>query len=525
MSAVKRFRPYQEDAISAILKCWQTNKSCLAAMATGSGKTLVAAGVSGRLDGKKILFLANRNELCQQPLATFTGQLGFAPGLEKAESLAPLTSRVVVGSVQTLSRSKRLQRFGPDHFDYLIADEAHMALAPSWKRIFDHFSTAKLLGITATPFRSDNKPLRDVFQAEAFRMDLFSLIDEGWLVNCDHVHKLQSAISLAQVRIKQTAEGKDYDVNDASDAILPYLSEIARELKANYSHRHILAFLPLVATSQKFVRACREVGLNAIHVDGDDPERDIKLQSFRDGRITLLANASLLTTGVDIPICDATLNLRPTRSKTLYQQIIGRSTRTSPGVIDGLETAQDRLRAIAASSKPDALILDPMWLSDDHDLVTPSFLIAADQEQAIEMQRRAGREYSLRALQSQIQAEREEAIRRRLESVARFREGRVNWAYFGAATGDHALVNYQPIFKWEEKPPTNFSRLLLGKAGIDPDSVASEGLAREVMRAIGQRRYQGMPEIRELSVLAESQGVSDKLWKITRHELMWRRRL
>jgi superfamily II DNA or RNA helicase len=511
---MKSFRPYQTDASIAILSTWAKHRSCITVVATGGGKTLIAAGTAAKIKDKgRVLFLANRNELCSQPLDVFAEQCGIKPALEKATDYAPLDAQVVVGSVQTMSRSKRLERWPKDHFSYIFADEAHGAVADSWKRIFDHFDRAKLCGITATPFRSDSKDLTDIFEVEAYRKDLFSLVDEGYLVDPDHVDKLSSAISLAQVRVKQTTEGKDYDLQDSADAIEPYFDAIAQELKEKHASKHILAFLPLVASSQKFVRACQAAGINAIHVDGEDPLREQKLEAFKKGQITLLSNSNLLHTGVDMPVCDCTLNLRPTKSKTLYCQIVGRSTRTVPGLIDSLSEAPARLQAIAGSQKPKAYILDPLWLSADHDLCTPSFLIAPDEGFANEMHKAAGTSYSLRAVARRIQAEREAAIRRRLEGVARFREGRLPAKYFAAAIQAHALVNYEPVYAWETQPSTNFSKLLLGKAGIDAESVCSEGEAREVLRAIYKRRNRKLAEIPALALAAE-RGIED-LWSLT----------
>jgi superfamily II DNA or RNA helicase len=511
---MKTFRPYQAEASSAIVSTWNKHRSCMTVVATGGGKTLIAAGTAAKLKDKgRILFLANRNELCSQPLAVFAEQCGIDPALEKADSFASLDSQVVIGSVQTLTRKKRLERFPKDHFGYIFADEAHGAVAESWKRIFNHFDSAKLCGITATPFRSDSKNLTDIFETEAYRKDLFSLVDEGYLVDPDHVDKLSSAISLAQVRVKQSPEGKDYDLQDSAEAIEPYFDAIAQELREKHASRHILAFLPLIASSQKFVRACQTAGINAIHVDGEDPLREEKLQAFKRGQITLLSNSNLLHTGIDLPICDCTLNLRPTKSKVLYCQIVGRSTRTVPGLIDSLSEASLRLQAIAGSQKPRAYILDPLWLAADHDLCTPSYLIAPDEKFAGEMNKVAGKSYSLRAVARQIQAEKEAAIRRRLESVARFREGRVSAKYFAASIIDHALVNYDPVYAWETQPPTNFSKLLLQKAGIDPESVQGEGEARQVLQAIGKRRYRKLAEIPALAAAAE-RGIED-LWSLT----------
>ena len=513
---MRAFRPYQADASAAILKSWTQYKSGICVVATGGGKTLIAAGTAAKLTPHgRVLFLANRNELCQQPLEVFREQTGIVPALEKAEFKAPLSAQVVIGSVQTLSRKARLERFPSDHFSYIFADECHMSVAASWKRIFDHFHGAKLCGITATPFRSDNKDLKEIFETESYRKPLFSLVDDGYLVDPDHVDKLSTAISLANVRVKQTTEGKEYDLNDAADAIAPYFDAIARELAEKHASRHILAFLPLVASSQKFVRSCQAAGINAVHVDGEDPLRNEKLQMFKTGQIQLLSNSNLLHTGVDMPICDATLNLRPTRSKVLYQQIVGRSTRTVPGLIDGIQTVEGRLQAIASSAKPRAYIIDPLWLSSDHDLVTPSFLIAQTQEIAEEMNQRAGKSYSLRGLNAQVQFEREEKIRRRLEATARFRDRRVPADYFAACIHKQELTEYQAVFAWEAAPPKPFSCLLLAKAGIDPESVRSEGQAREVLRQVGIRRYKRLAEIPALAAAAEAGMESETLWGLT----------
>lgn len=325
---------------------------------------------------------------------------------------------------------------------------------------------------------------------------------------------------MANVRIRRTPEGKDFDVNDSANAIEPYFQAIAKELKARFANQHILCFLPLVASSQKFVEICVAEGINAVHVDGEDPERNQKLEAFREGRITLLSNANLLHTGVDLPCCDATLNLRPTKSKVLYTQVVGRSTRTHPGVIDKCTDAASRLAAIAASPKPRSIIIDPLWLSSEHDLVAPSFLIAPDEEMAEEMAKSINgtKSYSLRALRSQIQEEREAAIRRRLEAAARFRAGMVQAQYFAAAIRDHALVNYQPVYAWENARTSKFSKVLLTNAGIDPDTVETEGQARQIMQAVGRRRYLKRAEIRDLAGLD-----GDDLWTLSAAQARARR--
>jgi superfamily II DNA or RNA helicase len=516
-----QLRPYQEDAVNGILKSWKEFPSSMTVVATGGGKTVIAAAVASRvLKEGRVLYIANRNELCVQPMSAFRSMVGFVPALEKAESRAPLDAQVVIASVQTLSRKARLERFPADHFRYIFCDEAHTAAAASWERVLGHFSQAKVTGITATPFRSDNKDLAKIFVTEAYRKDLFSLVDDGYLVSPDNVDRLSTPISLEQVRVKRNAAGEmDYDLQDAADAIEPWFEAIALELAQKHSKRRILAFLPLVASSQKFVSACVKAGLRAVHIDGEDPEREQKLERFRTGEIQLLSNSNLLHTGIDIPPIDATLNLRPTKSKVLYQQIVGRSTRTLPGVIDGIETLQGRLAAIAASAKPKAYIIDPLWLTAEHDLVTPAFLIAQTQEEAQDMNKGAGRSYSLRTLHSQVQRDREEKIRRRLEAVSHFRHGCVSAVFYAASCGDHWLVNYAPVYPWELGPVKNMDRNILIQAGIDPASVTCQGHARAVIKSIYRRRGKGLAEIRNLASVAESTGISLELWDITSREL------
>jgi superfamily II DNA or RNA helicase len=501
-----KLRPYQLEACAAILKTWGTNRSHLCVIATGGGKNMVAAGASSYLlkTGARILFLANRNELCTQPIEAFRNQTQIVPSLEKADFKASLAAPIVIGSVQTLSRQTRLERFPSDHFSHIWADEAHGCVAESWKRIFEHFPQAKIAGLTATPFRADNKSLSEIFETESYRADLFNLVDSGWLVDPDHVDRLSTAISLANVKVKRTVSGLDYDPVGAADAISPYFEEIAKEILARHSARRILAFLPLIASSQKFVAACLKVGLHAVHIDGEDPERDQKIAAFRDGKISLLSNSNLLHTGLDFPSCDCTLNLRPTRSKVLYAQIVGRSTRTLPGVLDGLDDPEARLGAIAASSKPRAYILDPLWMSVDHDLCTPSFLVARDQADAEAIQRRAGKSYSLRAVNQAVVAEREAEVKRRFEAAAQFRRSTVDAAFFASAIHKDELLNYEPVYGWEAAPVKAMDRNILLQAGIDPASVTCQGHARAIEKEIYKRRGQRIVEIPVLAGMARA---------------------
>ena len=154
-------------------------------------------------------------------------------------------------------------------------------------------------------------------------------------------------------------------------------------------------------------------------------------------------------------------------------------------------------------------------------MVSPAFLIAGAQDVAEEMESaiKGKKSYSLREVQRNVQAEREAAIRRKLEAAARFRQGTVSAEYFAACIKDAALENWQPVYAWEKRTrPSNFSRTLLINAGIDPDSVTSEAHARKVMQAVGVRRYKRLAEIRDLAGLD-----GDDLWTLTKQQAQSRR--
>ena len=155
-------RPYQQEAVDAVFREWETRRSTLIVIPTGGGKTIIFSGVIERCvrEGKRVLVLAHRGELLEQAADKLKKSTGLACAVEKAEqSCLGSFFRVVVGSVQTLQREKRLHQFDPDHFDVIIIDEAHHALADGYRIVLDHFTGAQVLGVTATPDRGDMKDL------------------------------------------------------------------------------------------------------------------------------------------------------------------------------------------------------------------------------------------------------------------------------------------------------------------------------------------------------------------------------
>ena len=226
MANIQSLRPYQQAARDSIHAQWEQGRlRTLLVLPTGTGKTIVFASVSADQvrAGDRVLILAHRGELLEQAADKLQRSTGLVSAVEKAESTC-LNSwfRVVVGSVQTLQRSARLERFPRDYFGTIIIDEAHHAITDGYRRILDYFENAKVLGVTATPDRGDMRNLGEVFDSLAYEYKLTDAIKEGYLC------KIMAQTIPLQLDISGVAlSGGDYAVGELGTALDPYLEQIA----------------------------------------------------------------------------------------------------------------------------------------------------------------------------------------------------------------------------------------------------------------------------------------------------------
>ncbi len=308
-------RPYQREAVNRVMESWQEGvQKTLLILPTGTGKTVVFCTIGDRIlrTGGKVLILAHRGELLEQAADKFEKVTGLRPELEKAEATTiDSWCNAVVGSVQSFNE-KRLSKFNPNEFSHIIIDEAHHTMASSYMRILDHFSEAKVLGVTATADRGDKRNLGEVYQTVSYEMTLPTAIKDGWL--CP-IKALTLPINLSI----HNSNGGDYTLNDCASSIEPYLEDIARQMAENAKDRKTVAFLPLIATAQHFRDLCIANGLNAREVNGESSDRAETLQWFHDaGKGSVLVNSMLLTEGWDEPSADCVCVLRPTKIRSLY---------------------------------------------------------------------------------------------------------------------------------------------------------------------------------------------------------------
>lgn len=501
-------RYYQEDAKQATLFALEEYDSAILSTATASGKTVMGSHIIGECLPKRCLWLADSDELCEQPLTVISREIGVIPALHKASKKASLLAKVVVGSSQTLQRQKHLEYYPTDHFQYVLIDEVHRGLKRDQK-ICEHFSRAKRIGLTATPFTSSLRDLSKYFETVAYHMPMLDLIKEGFAPPLK-VLTLPVEIDLANVETKRGFEGKDYDSESLSTTIAPYYEKIAELIAEHAAKRHTIVFLPLIKSSQAFAEICRSHGISAVHIDGKDPERADKIRAFNAGRIMMLTNADLLGTGWDSPICDCIVNLTPTRSMVRYQQRIGRGLRVLPGVVDGMpekERAEERQAAIAASGKPDLLLLDFLFLHDELGVIRPGHLVSNSVEDANAIYEKVKDQKTpedLQRIAKLVQEEREALVVKRLEEVATRTSTRtIEPAAFGYLIGSQSIMQYEPVARWEMEPPSQAQLEKLGKWGIDVSGVTSKGLASKLMSALIHRFRYKLATVNQLRALAK----------------------
>jgi superfamily II DNA or RNA helicase len=461
-------RPYQRDLCNGAWKLFEEEQlsRVLGVLPTGGGKTECFAKMAGYAPLQPALILAHREELIEQAAFKIERSTGIKCGIEKADRHASTEDTIVVASVQTLLNADRLRKFEPDHFKLVVADEAHHALSESWLKVLRYFEPARILGVTATPHRGDKRSLgaffQDVIKPE---VTLFDLIRQGYL----------APIKIRTVPLKITVAHTGSIISDreAASAIEPVLEIVADEVVKYASGRKCLIFLPLIATSEKFRDMLLARGLAAGHVDGVDEERKQKLEDFKNGKITHLCNAMLLTEGYDEPSVDCVICLRPTTSQALYAQMVGRGTRLFPG-------------------KDNLLLLDFLWLHAKHKLVRPAHLVASSDAIADGMTAMAEKgaesyagapegEVDLEELHESAIKERESKLRKELESKARKESRVIDVMEYALDTKDVSLADFEASAKWEEAPASPRQLLLVKTFGIDPKSITCAGHAKAVI--------------------------------------------
>lgn len=482
-------RPYQEEAKESIFEEWDKGVlKTLLVLPTGCGKTVVFAKVAEDCvrRGDRVLILAHRGELLEQAADKIAKVTGLGCATEKAEqSCRGSWFRITVGSVQTLMREKRLGQFQADYFNTIIIDEAHHCISDSYQKILQHFSSAHVLGVTATPDRGDMQNLGQVFDSLAYEYTLPKAIKEGYL---SPIKALTIPLQLDLSGVSM--QSGDFKAGDIATALDPYLYQIADEMEKYCKDRKTVVFLPLVKTSQKFKDILNEKGFRAAEVNGESRDRAEVLEAFDRGDYNVLCNSMLLTEGWDCPSVDCVIVLRPTKVRSLYSQMVGRGTRLCEG-------------------KDHLLLLDFLWHTERHELCHPADLICEKKEVAQKMtenlEQAAGTLMDLEEAEKKasedVIAEREESLAKQLAEMKHRKKKLVDPLQFEMSIQAEDLHGYAPAFGWEMAPPSDSQKKELEKRGILPDEIDNAGKASKILDRLHRRQEEGLTTPKQIRCL------------------------
>lgn len=481
-------RPYQQESIDKIQEEWSKgHKKTLLVLPTGTGKTIVFTKLAEELvkQGKRVLIMAHRGELLEQAADKLFKTTGLRAAVEKAENTSiDSFYRVVVGSVQTLQREKRLNQFDPDFFDVIIVDEAHHILSDGYQRVMNYFKSAKVLGVTATSDRGDMRNLGEYFDSLAYEYSLPAAIKDGYL---SPIKALTIPLTLDLTGVKQ--QSGDFSTKDLGTALDPYLYQIADEMAKQCMDRKTVVFLPLVKTSQKFKDILNSKGFRAAEVNGESDDRKEILQDFDNGKYNVLCNSMLLTEGWDCPTVDTIVILRPTKVRALYSQMVGRGTRLSPG-------------------KKELLILDFLWHTERLELCHPASLITKNANVAKKMTKNienSDEPVDLEDAEQQatedVAEDRENSLAEQLSAMKKRKRKLVDPLQFEMSIQDSDLTDFVPEFGYQMGPPTKKQTAALEKLGIFPDEIQNAGKAELLLTRLNKRRDAGLATPKQIRFL------------------------
>lgn len=351
-------RDYQRDGVDAIKQAWDSGcHSPLVAVATGGGKTTMMAQLlveTVEPDLRRALVIAHTKEIVEQiyhrienqyagRLGEWFGGVKMFPGIGMVMGQHDVPqARIVVATRQSLHNSRLSQVIRYGAFDAVVIDEAHHAVADNtYGKIIEHVrrvnKNVKLVGFTATPKRADKKALKTMFDDIVYQWLIPDGIQSSYLAPVTRL-KVKTKVDLSGIR----NVGGDFNQKKMVGILnVSNWIDLTLEAYSKYiasANRHCLAYLPSVAMSKAFSQRLSDSGIASAHVDGKTPkdEREQILRDYINGTLSVVSNMAVLTEGFDAPATDAILLARPTRSQTLFTQIVGRGLRPSDGKQDCL---------------------------------------------------------------------------------------------------------------------------------------------------------------------------------------------
>lgn len=361
-------RYYQREAVDAVFEAFGRGvPSVLLEAATGTGKTRTFGAIAGMWEGR-VLVLAHRDELVQQAAKALESLTGERVGIEQG----PMRSgyeRIVIGSTQSVFQKKRLKELmAKGGFGLVVCDEAHRYVAKAFRRPVDTFrehNDAKVLGVTATPDRTDKRALGLIFEECVYRYPILKGVEDGYLVPLESRRVFIDQIDLSGFKAKDFTDAK------LDEMMVRAVEGITRAIIDRWPDHKGPLFFPGKHSSRyaaERLNALKPGCAAAIADDTPQLERRRIVRDVRQGNIQFLCNFGIVTEGWDWPDANFVGLGRPTKSRLVYAQMVGRGTRVLPNLVDTLPSPEQRRAAIAASAKPHVVIADFVGNSGKHDL-------------------------------------------------------------------------------------------------------------------------------------------------------------
>ena len=321
-------REYQQEALDS-LEAMRVNKETIALLyhATGTGKTVTAV-IDAKRCGGRVLFVAHTMELVNQAYNTFKNLWDTVSVGKFADSVKDTDSHVICGSIQSVALN--LELFQDNDFDYIIIDEAHHASADTYQKVLAYFKPKFTLGLIATPERADDTNILEIFKNTAHKLDIQTAVEIGALVpvRCIRIH---TNIDMTKVRFNSV----QYNIRDLDDKIfVPERNKLIVDTWLSYvKDKRTVVFCASVKHAEQIAKLFQDAGIDALAVSGSmkTSERNEQLAKFASGDIKVLCACDLLNEGWDCPQTEVLFMARPTMSKVLYTQQLGRGMRNCEG--------------------------------------------------------------------------------------------------------------------------------------------------------------------------------------------------
>jgi superfamily II DNA or RNA helicase len=501
-------RWYQEEAKDAVFRSLSEHQSCLVVKATGLGKSRLLAAIAGDWEGD-VLVLAHRDELIRQNAATLEQITGEQVEIEQADQRASSRARIVMASVMTVKSKARMDRLGKDRFSLIITDEAHHGTSVSYRKVYDFYSSAKHLGVTATPDRSDEKALGQIFEDVAYCMDIREGIEAGYLVPIIGRHCDIAEVDISGV---DTSNG-DLVAGQLDEAMLKGVEGIVKQTLEHYPDRRGPCFFPGVKSAEFAAQRFNALRPgSAVFVSGKTPEDERReaVRDFKEGRYQYFCNVGIAIEGFDDPSSDMVVHGCPTKSRSRHAQMSGRGTRCLAKVdsVPGREGSQKRRALIASSAKPNTVLLDFVGNVGRHTLCSPEDLLGGsftEEEVALAKKKaKAGGD----VLQN-LQAARDELRRVAMKAQSQVKAtiSTVDpFQLLDIPDGEDTVS-----LRFGYRPATEGQRAALLKMGLKEGdlSTVSRSSASKLLDERGRRIEQGLASFKQLRALSKY-GITDK---------------